>query len=736
MFKKTKTHLKVLKLPRKLKEKLETIGLNFLFKKKEWEKKSLKTKNIKKRQGTLICYQDEHLNDQDLQKKKNKIYKIKYDKEEEKIDQEDSIILYLEEKLKHKKRCKHDKNKKDELDYLLDDLNRMENSKIKDTCFINESSDFDNLDIFKNKVDASVNHCSSENKEDNTYLSKKDINIFAKKSKENPYVVPSENNILITQDNILKNNKKDDTELIFHLRRKIKGLLNRLSESNMLSILNEVENLYNLNPRYFVNLELIMLLLTYITSQTTLKDSYLILYSGFVTALYRIIGIDFGAFFLQKLFKTFREFYSKESSKKEINDTIVSYNKECINLITVLSELYNFQVISCTLIYDLVRLFLNEITDLNTELLLKIILNSGSQLRHDDPSSLKDIVIIMHQKISETDLSTRTKFMIESIDNLKNNKIKSIPYNNRIQEDIFRMKKFLGTLSNRNSTRNTEPLRISLHDIESIDENDKWWHIGLPFKKERNSKHLTSNDLHEEKKKELLALAQSQRMNTDIRRSIFITIMSAEDFVDAFEKLLKLGLKKVQKLEIPRILLHCCGNEQSYNPYYAYIALRFCVKIHSIRTAFKFCLWDLFRSMGENDVQVIGNVNNGNLENIPLRRIVNLGKLYAFLVVNGGLDLIIFKKLNFFHLQPKTKTFVEVFFSTLILETQKGHNPRNAAPIQEIFRKLSSYPSLVEGIKIFLMKYLKNTEIFNLKEDKETFIWGSKKALEILDVNI
>lgn len=37
----------------------------------------------------------------------------------------------------------------------------------------------------------------------------------------------------------------------------------------------------------------------------------------------------------------------------------------------------------------------------------------------------------------------------------------------------------------------------------------------------------------------ILELARKQRMNTDVRRNIFCTIMTSEDFLDAFEKLLK-----------------------------------------------------------------------------------------------------------------------------------------------------------------------------------------------------
>ncbi|KAG5438310.1 hypothetical protein PCANB_002798 [Pneumocystis canis] len=681
-YKKNKDFLKHLKLQRKLKEQLKTLN-KMKFKKIEIsnEKEKKRKKRVKenlKIENTKTIHEVNHklnekLDDQDLRKCKNEINEVnenmKYQRDEKYFDKEDSIIHYLEKKTKHIKHHKYKKNKKNEFDSLLEDLDNMTTYKRKKVHFKDKKIVSDHFNDFKSGKVTNINDHSTENKNNNITLFKEEnTDIPIKKIKENSYNFPVDDNISVTKNYNLKDDENDHMELTIHLRRKIKGLLNRrLSESNMLSILNEIKNVYNLGPRHHVNLELITLLLTHMISQTTLKESYLILYSGFVAALYRIIGMDFGISFLQKLIK-----------------------------------------------------------------------NSGSQLRYDDPSSLKDIVIIMHQKISETNCnlgSTRTKFMIESIDNLKNNKIKDISYNISTREAVFRMKKLLGTLSNHNPNRNSGSLRISLNDLESMDESGKWLHLRVLPKKEENKKISEFiNNPYEKKKTEFLALAQSQRMNTDIRKSIFITIMTAEDFVDAFEKLLKLGLKKVQKLEIPKVLLHCCGNERNYNPYYTYIALRLCVRIHFLRTAFKFCLWDLFRFMGEKDIQVIGNINDENMEDVPLRRIVNLGKLYATLVVDGGLDLTIFKKLNFIHLQPKTKTFMEIFFHTLILEIQKGPNFQNATSIQKIFGKLSSYPFLIEGIKFFFEKYLKNSEILNLKKDKEAFIWGFKKISEILDL--
>lgn len=48
-----------------------------------------------------------------------------------------------------------------------------------------------------------------------------------------------------------------------------------------------------------------------------------------------------------------------------------------------------------------------------------------------------------------------------------------------------------------------------------------------------------------------------------------------QDFVDAFEKLLKLGLKTQQEREIITIILECCANESTYNAYYTHLMSKF-----------------------------------------------------------------------------------------------------------------------------------------------------------------
>jgi nucleolar MIF4G domain-containing protein 1 len=128
----------------------------------------------------------------------------------------------------------------------------------------------------------------------------------------------------------------------------------------MSTILSEIENLYRTHPRAHVTSTLTSLLLNILTAQQSLLDTFVILHAGFVAALYRLIGIDFGAYLVQTLIEQFDKVYKNQG-------------KDCLNLVVFLSELYNFGVVGATLVYDLIRMFLENLDEFDTELLLKIV---------------------------------------------------------------------------------------------------------------------------------------------------------------------------------------------------------------------------------------------------------------------------------------------------------------------------------------------------------------------------
>ncbi|KAI9822293.1 MAG: suppressor of glycerol defect [Pycnora praestabilis] len=567
------------------------------------------------------------------------------------------------------------------------------------------------------------------------------------RARENPYIAPPTSTGASALPKYippsLRGTSSSETEQLLRLRRQTQGLLNRLSEANLLSILGELEKLYRDNPRQHVTSTLIDLLLGLLCDKTILMDTFLILHAGFMAAVYKVIGIDFGAQVIQRLVEEFDKVYGNGTARE-------ADGKETTNLIALLAELYKFQVVGSTLIFDYIRIFLFQMSEINTELLLKVIRNSGSQLRQDDPSALKEIVLMLQPAIAEVgeaNLSVRTKYMIETINSLKNNRMKTGAAASAVtSEHTVRMKKIIGSLNTR-SIRASEPLRVGLQDIRETEKKGKWWLVGASWKdddrgyEESTVSSLPRSELRSGNETEnldsgtanLLQLAREQRMNTDIRRSIFITIMSASDYRDAHLRLMKLRLKRTQEKEVPRVLIQCAGAEQSYNPYYTLIARRLCSE-HKLKMAFQFSLWDLFKRMGENanekDEEWMGDEED---EDMGTRKIVNLAKMFGTLIAEGGLGLSVLKSLNLAYLQSKTRTFVELMLLTVISHSQR-HSPNNRdeKPLINVLAKAKDTPQVARDLEYFLQKVVSKSDVVDGRAEKETVKWACRVASNIL----
>lgn len=263
--------------------------------------------------------------------------------------------------------------------------------------------------------------------------------------------------------------------------------------------------------------------------------------------------------------------------------------------------------------------------------------------------------------------------MIETINNLKNNRMKTgIAASTITSEHTIRMKKTLGTLNMR-SIRAGEALRIGLKDLRESDKRGKWWLVGASYKDEGQNNageeaaskmNVRSKDASTEvmmtvdASTDLVQLAREQRMNTDVRRSIFIAIMSATDYKDAYLRLQKVRLKKAQELEIPKVLIHCAAAEKAFNPFYSLLARRLCSD-RKLKMAFQFSLWDLFKRMGEGQdgsEEDSDDHDEDSANKLSLRSLVNLAKLYGTLISDGGLTMSVLKVSNLQICSPQVRS--------------------------------------------------------------------------------
>lgn len=500
-------------------------------------------------------------------------------------------------------------------------------------------------------------------------------------------------------------------EELARLRKTIKGLLNRLSEPNMASISGQLEEFYMANSRKDMNETLTDVLLTACVTPALMPNRLMMEHVLLVSILHHNVGIEVGAHVLETVVKRFEE-YSQS----------VNEGKECDNLINLIAHFYNFHMVHSVLVFDILKKLANSFKEKDIELTLFLLKHVGFALRKDDAVALREFIMEAQKKINNDGKQfhdqTRVRFMLDIMLALKNNDMRKIPGYD--PEPVERFRKLQRSLIH--NSRGDFQLRVTLENLLSAEQVGRWWIVGSAWSVAPMIDHAgskTQQDVGELSGK-LMELARKQRMNTDIRKKIFCVMMTSEDYLDAFEKLLRLGLKDQQEREIIHVLIHCCLQEKTFNPFYAFLVEKFCEYERRFQMTCQFSLWDRFRELT-------------NLSNVA---IANLVHLVVHLLGRKVLSLSIFKVIEFSELdKPKVK-FLRQVLHKLLMDTEPEE-------IAMVFQRISGIPALAmlrEGLNLFISHFLlKNasnlgsSEQVNLLKER---IAIAEKALQTKDTRL
>ena len=565
--------------------------------------------------------------------------------------------------------------------------------------------------------------------------------------RENPYkppgAFPSEQLEAKYIPPSLRGGACDTSEDLSRLRRQLKGLLNRLSDSNLLSTIEEVENLIRSYARQDFFSMLIGLLLGILSDPAVLQRTFIITNAGLIAALSKVFGSDFAAEVIWRLDAEF------QTQHKMLQDQQSSSNsgKGALNLISGLAQLYIFRILSSQLIYDYMSLCLQDLCECNIELLLQVIRIGSHQLKHDDPSAWKNVEMSLHDSratIGNDKLSTRSRHILDEIDSLISHKPKrGVTAALTISEHTTRMKRTLGSLNQRN-LQMIEPLEVSLDSIRKREKKGKWWLEGTKYQKRDSIPNdtpismgsparLDASDegLPINQTTDLVSFAKLNGMNTDIRRAIFITIMSSTDYDDAGTRLKRLRLRRNQEHEIPQVLFHCTASEATYNPFYTSLSVRLCSD-RRLRKVFQFSLPNVFKQLGECLNDEIEDNDDQRKDTLELRSVFNMARMYGNMIAKGAQTLGCSTKLRLAYLQQSTRIFVEVLLVTIILQTQKGANQhRDKTRLLRPFLD-AEISRMGSSLQYFLREVVSKSSIVSNNSDRQTVQWGCKVASNAL----
>ena len=328
-------------------------------------------------------------------------------------------------------------------------------------------------------------------------------------------------------------NSSDDNSII-ELKRRLKGQLNRLSEKNLSSILIEIETLYRSQSRASINSCLYDLYHESLLSSLSLtNESLLAEHALLASIIHANIGLEIGSYLFEKLSQIFIEHINDEISNK-IND----------NLIRLVSYFYAFHMTNGKIIFDIARYLLNneQFNEKRLELILLLLKTVGFVLRKDNPLELKTFLQELRTVCSSSTLvstaSKRLEFMMDTIKSLKNNDVRKLPGGFE-PERIDRLRKLYRNLIKDKSAQETNMLNVGLDDYLNVNEQGRWWIVGSAWQKQSIQNKNKTTKVEQQFDEKINKLAKKQHMNTDVRRSIFGTLLTSEVILFFFRSAIK-----------------------------------------------------------------------------------------------------------------------------------------------------------------------------------------------------
>ncbi|XP_040583075.1 nucleolar MIF4G domain-containing protein 1 homolog [Lepeophtheirus salmonis] len=470
-----------------------------------------------------------------------------------------------------------------------------------------------------------------------------------------------------------------DESIKMRLKKKMKGLLNRLAESNMHSICTDIESIFSSNSRRDTNTALSELLSDACISHVLTPERLIMEHVLLVSTLSANVGTEVGAHFLHHIVTKFDTLYINT----DLSDT---ESKELDCCLLLIGYLYAFKVVDSSLIFELIQKLTKSFQPKDIELILQVLKAVGFNLRKDDPIQLKSVILEIQFASSSSQIQdSRTKFMIEVLMAIKNNNVKKIPnYDPELQPHLKKiMKNFLrpGT--------STTPLSVRLEDLLKADQKGRWWIVGSAWagNENNNNERLQPDPASKEKQfsSHILNLARKMRMNTHSRKMIFCSVMSAEDYLDAFEKLMKVKNIPNKEREVAFVLQDCCLQEKEFNPFYFQVMSKLSSTDRKYRMASQYCLWDKIKE----------------IESLSSIQRKNLAEYSSSLILKFSLPLSVLKVVTFADVNKPTIAYLKTVLTKILMS--------NKEIVMKVLSSVTGHTKLKdfrESITIFMKHFM------------------------------
>ncbi|KAL6553732.1 hypothetical protein OROMI_019405 [Orobanche minor] len=377
------------------------------------------------------------------------------------------------------------------------------------------------------------------------------------------------------------------------LRKSINGLVNKVDATNIKSIIPELfaENLIR-GRGLFCRL--------CIKSQMASPG-----FTDVFAAMVAVVNTKFpevGNLLLRRIILNLQRAY-KRNDKPQL-----------LAAVKFIAHMVNQQVVDELIALELLTLLLEKPTDDSVEVAVGFVTECGSLLQDLSPRGLHAIFERFRGILHEGEIAKRVQFLVEGLFALRKAKFQGYP---AVRSDLDLVEQEDKLTHEAVSLLDEIDPEVALDVFKSdpqFSENEKKYEelkkqlLGQEEESEDEDSDSDDGEDSEEDEEQMQIMDETETDLVNLRRSIYLTIMSSLDFEEAGHKLLNIKLEPVQEMELCIMLLECCSQERSYLRYYGLVGQRFCMmnRIHQVN--FEKCFVQQYSMVHRLETNKLGNV--------------------------------------------------------------------------------------------------------------------------------
>ena len=260
---------------------------------------------------------------------------------------------------------------------------------------------------------------------------------------------------------------------------------------------------------------------------------------------------------------------------------------KCHATLQFLAHLVNQRVAHELLALEILVLLLEHPTDDSVELAVAFMREVGQFLSEEAPKASNSVFDRFRAVLYEGEISVRVQYMVEVLAQTRKDRFKDNP---RISEQLDLVEEddqITHQIGLDDELRLEEGLNIFKPDPEFLENEEKYRQIKAEILGEGDEASDEEEEEEEEEEdadmdEDAAAAAEYEiedRTETNLvnlRRTIYLVIMSSLDFEECVHKLLKLNVREDLKGELCNMVIECCSQERTYSKFYGHIGERLC----------------------------------------------------------------------------------------------------------------------------------------------------------------